>query len=115
MSEETKKKVDQKWKDQVNQEKTKATQDNQAYHEPTFGIFMSSLVMQAMVAMGKVENPLTNKKETNYDQTRFLIDTLSLLQEKTKNNLTTEEENILSEYLFNLRMMYVDAKKSTDG
>jgi len=115
MNKESKDKVDQTWKDQVNQEKEKATKDNQAYHEPTFEIFTSSLVMQAMIAMGKVENPLTNKKEANHDQARFLIDTLSLIQEKTKNNLTPKEETTLNEYLFNLRMMYVNAKKDTNG
>lgn len=76
--------------------------------KPTFSIFVSSLGMQAMIALGKIENPLTKKMEKNSSQARFLIDTLQIIQEKTKNNLDKEEEKLLGEYLFNLRMVYVD-------
>ena len=112
MSEEIKKKVDQEWKDQVDKERL-ATQDkDETYHQPTFGVFLSSLSMQAMIAMGKIENPVTKKIEKNCDQARFLIDTLGIIEEKTKGNLTPEENTALAEYLFNLRMMYVEAKKN---
>jgi hypothetical protein len=68
--------------------------------------------MQAMIAMGGLENPITKKKEKNYGQARFLIDTLGIIQEKTKGNLTDEEAKVLEEYLFNLRMMYIKTKTS---
>ncbi len=112
MSQDSKKKVDQDWKDQVDKEKESAQSKNEAYHQPTFTVFISSLGMQAMIAMGKLENPMTKRKEENYDQARFLIDTLGVIQEKTKNNLSAEEDKALDEYLFNLRMMYVEAKKN---
>ena len=112
MSEETKKKVDQDWKDQVNKEQLAAQDKDETYQQPTFSIFLSSLGMQAMIAMGKIENPVTKKNEKNYDQARFLIDTLEIIEEKTKGNLTPEENTVLSEYLFNLRMVYVEAKKN---
>jgi hypothetical protein len=111
MNEEQKKRVDEDWKSQVAKEVTGAKDKNQEFHKPTFSIFLSSLGMQAMVALGKIENPLTNKTETNHDQARFLIDTIEIIKEKTKNNLTSEEETLLADYLFNLRMMYVEAKK----
>jgi len=50
-----------------------------------------------MIAMGKLENPLTKKNEVNLEQARFLIDTLGVIQEKTKNNLNAEEEKLLEE------------------
>ena len=111
MNEETKKKVDQDWKSQVEKEKGKAQESKEVYHQPTFEIFISSLTMQAMLAMGKLENPITKKTEKNYDQARFLIDTIEIIKEKTKNNLSPDEEKLLDESLFNLRMMYVEEKK----
>ena len=111
MSQDSKKKVDQDWKDQVDKEKEIAQGKNEAYHQPTFTVFISSLGMQAMLAMGKLENPMTKKIEKNYDQARFLIDTLEIIQEKTKGNLNQEEDKALQEYLFNLRMMYIGEKK----
>lgn len=112
MNQDANKKIDQDWKAQVDREKTKAQEKNEAYHQPTFSIFISSLGMQAMIAMGKLENPMTKKKEKNYDQARFLIDTLGVIQEKTKGNLTPEEDTAIEEYLYNLRMMYIEEKKS---
>ena len=111
MNQDSKKKVDQDWKDQADKEKKAAQSKNQAYHQPTFTIFVSSQGMQAMIAMGKLDNPMTKKKEKNYDQARFLIDTLGVIQEKTKGNLNQEEDTALQEYLFNLRMMYVEERK----
>ena len=67
--------------------------------------------MQAMIAAGKLENPVTRKTEKNLEQARFLIDTLEILKEKTKGNLAKEEENLLDDSLFNLRMMYVEEKE----
>ena len=112
MSQDSKKKVDQDWKDQVDKEKGTAQDKNEAYHQPTFTVFISSLGMQAMIAMGKLDNPMTKKREKSYDQARFLIDTLVVIQEKTKGNLDQEEDKALQEYLFNLRMMYVEEKRN---
>ena len=108
---ENKKNVDQQWKDQKVKEKSHAENEKQAYHQPTFTVFLSSLTMQAMMALGKLENPLSGKTEVNSEQARFLIDTIEIIQEKTKNNLNAEEAKLLDESLFNLRMMYVEAKK----
>lgn len=108
MREDIKKKVDEDWKAQVEREKQQARQRNEVYRQPTFTIFLSSLSMQAMIALGRLENPLTKKIEKNLEQARFLIDTFGIIKEKTKGNLTKEEENFLEEALFNLRMIYVE-------
>ena len=107
---EEKKKVDESWKNQINKEKKEAEDKNQTYHEPTFNVFISSLGMQAMIAMGKLENPISQKAEVNLEQARFLIDTLEIIKEKTKGNLTEQESGLLEDSLFNLRMMYVELK-----
>lgn len=111
MDQENQKKVDESWKNQVNKEKEEVENKNDAYHQPTFSIFLSSLGMQAMIAMGKLENPLTKKMETNLEQARFLIDTIGVIKEKTQGNLVPEEESLLNDSLYNLRMIYVESKK----
>ena len=108
---EEKKKVDESWKNQINKEKKEAQEKKETYHEPTFNVFISSLGMQAMIAMGKLENPLNQKSDVNLEQARFLIDTLEIIKEKTKGNLTDQESSLLEDSLFNLRMMYVEAKE----
>lgn len=109
-NEQTQKKVDENWKSQIEKEKANASSQQETYHEPSFKIFLSSLSMQAMIAAGKLENPLTKKIEKNLEQARYLIDTIGILKEKTKGNLTKEEENLLDESLFSLRMMYIKEK-----
>ena len=111
MNQDSTKKIDQDWKNQVDKERETAQGKNEAYHQPTFTIFVSSLGMQAMIAMGKLDNPITKKKDINHDQARFLIDTLGVIQEKTKGNLDENEAKAIEEYLFNLRMVYVEGKK----
>ena len=81
MEENVRKKVDDSWKNQVKKEK------QGTYHEPDFKIFISSLGMQTMIAMGKMQNPLTKKIEKNMEQAKYLIDTLGIIKDKTKNNL----------------------------
>ncbi len=61
--------------------------------------------------MGLVENPLTKKKEKDLNQAKYLIDILSILEEKTKGNLTKDEQNYLQSLLYNLRMAYVEYSK----
>lgn len=61
--------------------------------------------------MGKVANPITNKIERNMDQAKYSIDMLIMLREKTKGNLTKEEENALGQAISNLQMNYLDEMK----
>ena len=109
MDEQMKDKMNSEWKKQ--QDESGENEAGQLY-QPTFSIFLSSLSMQAMIAMGKVENPLTKNIEINLEQARFLIDTIGIIQEKTVNNLSLEEKTLLEDYLFNLRMTYVEAQKN---
>jgi len=111
MDDAIKKNVDESWKEQAEKEKSQAREQKETYHEPTFSIFVSSLSMQAMIGMGKLENPVTGKPEKNLEQARFLIDTLSVIQGKTKGNLTPDEQKLLDEALYSLRMMYVQEKE----
>jgi hypothetical protein len=112
MDQDKKKTIDKDWKEQVNKEKQTHQENNQPYHKPDFNIFISSLSMQAMIALGRLENPVTKKQEKNYDQARYLIDTLEIIEAKTKNNLDDQERKLLDESLFSLRMAYLEEKKN---
>ena len=76
-----------------------------------FSFFLSTLSMQAMVDLGEVENPLTKKKEKNLPQAKYIIDTLAMLEDKTKGNLTDKERKVLNDILYGLRMRYVESDK----
>jgi hypothetical protein len=65
--------------------------------------------------LGGETDPASGKKSVNLAMARQTIDLLSLLQEKTKGNLTSEEESHLSQTLFALRMTFVDLEKSGTG
>ena len=52
-----------------------------------FNFFITTLALQASISLGQVPNPATNKTEEDLTQAKFLIDTLGVLQEKTKGNL----------------------------
>lgn len=112
MDQDKKKNIDKDWKEQVSKEKQAYQENNQPYHKPDFNIFISSLSMQAMIALGRLENPVTKKQEKNYDQARYLIDTLEIIETKTKNNLDDQERKLLDESLFSLRMAYLEEKKN---
>lgn len=61
--------------------------------------------------LGKIANPLTGKIERNLEQAKYSIDMLIMLREKTKGNLTSDEERALGEAIANLQMNYVDELK----
>lgn len=73
----------------------------------TFSAFILSLNTTALIHLGELPHPETNKKEANLALARHTIDTLDMLKEKTKGNLTKEEEQLLESVLYELRMRYI--------
>jgi hypothetical protein len=85
-------------------------------------LFMQLIIQNqqiAMMAMGKIKNPVTNKVERNLEHAKIYIDTLDMLLAKTKGNLSEYEEKFLIETLKDLKLNYVDEvekdKKKTSG
>src|SRR5947208_9549257 len=73
--------------------------------------FIEFVVMHAQNAalfLGQIPNPKTGEPEVNLDLARMFIDQLSMIQEKTRGNLTSEETKVLSNALSNLQMAYVE-------
>ena len=102
------KKVDESWKQGVEKERqeTKA-QGEFVPPEADFKFFITTLTLQASIALGQVANPASGKTEKEPAQAKFLIDTLGMLEEKTKNNLTPEERDLLENLLYELRVAYL--------
>ena len=77
--------------------------------EVTFSAFVYSLSTSALVHLGEIPEPITERMDKNLPLAKQTIDILGILQEKTKGNLTPEEENLLNSFLYDLRMRYVKA------
>ena len=75
--------------------------------EITFERFMASLYMTAMMQLGLMRQQ-GEQPRVDIIGARQTIDTLSLIAEKTKNNLTPAEQNFLQNSLYELRMAYVE-------
>ena len=74
-------------------------------------MFLAGLYTQTLMALGLVESPVSGKKEARLEEAQYLIDTIKMLQEKTKGNLTQEESTYLENLLYDLRMRYIEASK----
>jgi hypothetical protein len=72
-----------------------------------FPSYILSYYTQGLVLLGEVPNPYTNKKEEDVEAARHTIDILSMLEQKTKGNLGTEEEQLLESVLYELRMKFM--------
>jgi hypothetical protein len=109
------KNVDEAWKETVEKEKTQQDTSSKIEaeypQEVNFGLFLSSLMIEGLIALGEVENPVTKKKEINLGQARYIIDVAAMIEEKTKNNLTPEEKDAIEHILYELRMRYVAKAK----
>ena len=77
--------------------------------EVNFSTFIFSLAISALLHLGEMPDPHTNEKATNLSLAKQTIDILGMLQEKTKGNLDSEEESLLTNLLYELRMKYVTA------
>jgi hypothetical protein len=72
-----------------------------------FPSYILSYYTQGLVLLGEVQNPYTNKKEEDIEAARHTIDILSMLEQKTKGNLSQEEAQLLESVIYELRMKYM--------
>jgi hypothetical protein len=77
----------------------------------TLTLLLTSLGTQALIALGQIPNPLTNKAEVDHDQARHCIDLIGMLDGKTAGNRTPAESQLLEELLYELRMLFVQGGK----
>lgn len=114
--------IDEEWKQQAKKEKEILTAQEKTERKETeqrkprsgplppanFIGLVSMLATQTFFALGLLTDEQTKeKKEPDLELAKYHIDMLASLQEKTKGNLTEEEEKMLSGALHQLRMSYV--------
>jgi hypothetical protein len=110
--------IDEDWKSQVQAEKEEAGQEKPAHSEqksapdehlppPTLTFLASSLYLQGAIALGLLPNPVSEKAGVQPNQARHAIDMLTMLQQKTEGNRTTDESEEIEYMLHQLRMAYV--------
>jgi hypothetical protein len=75
--------------------------------EINFPTFIASLNASALVHLGVIEDPVSGKAEKNLAMAKQTVDILSMLQQKTAGNLTSDEEAMLKSILYDLRILYV--------
>jgi len=81
-----------------------------------FLALITSLASTCWMQLGKVPNPISNKIEKDLQNAKFTIDILRTLKEKTKGNLTEEEERLLISVIADLELTYADEiKKETES
>ena len=90
---------------------TEAQEPPLQFPEINFATFIASLNASALLQLGAIEDPTTGTKNKNLPMAKQTIDILSMMQEKTAGNLTQEEENLLKNILYDLRLMYVKEKQ----
>jgi hypothetical protein len=82
----------------------------------SFVAFVLSLAHTAAVHFGDLADPVSGDRvQANLPAAQQMIDILSLLEEKTRGNLTAEERRLLEQVLFELRMRYVEASSGISG
>ncbi len=87
--------------------------DSEASLPADFSSLILSLAASAQSALGIAPHPLSGKVEQNLLQAKHAIDLLGVLAEKTKGNLTKEEDQLVNALLYDLRLRFVETKKES--
>ncbi len=77
-----------------------------------FTTLVLSLSHSALLHLGDAPDPASGATSVDLPMARQSIDLISMLLDKTRGNLTGEEERTLSQALYDLRMRYVEVAKS---
>jgi len=114
--------VDEDWKQEAQREKEvlaakeKAEEEDKKKDEPeargplpegNLAALISMLATQALFSLGLLQVKDQEEKKPDLELAKYNIDMLEILEEKTKGNLTEEEQTVLSTTLSELRMGYV--------
>jgi len=80
----------------------------------TFSTLLLSLGTSALAHLGEVPDPMGGEPKVNLGMARQTIDIIGMLEEKTKGNLTDEEQKLLTNLLYDLRIRFVQAQNKKD-
>ena len=77
--------------------------------EVNFSTFIVSLSTEILFHLGEIPHPESGEKQKNLPLAKHAIDTLAMLQDKTRGNLNEEEKKLLESMLYDLRMCFIRA------
>lgn len=115
--------IDEDWKSQVQREKDQADDPAAAESGPpgdetlpaaSLTTLVMTLATQAMAALGQLQDPSQEEIPVQLPVAKHLIDTLSVLEEKTEGNLTSEEAAMMENVLHQIRMLYVGVQQAVE-
>ena len=76
--------------------------------EIDFSTFLLSLASSVQISLGLIPHPVSRKPEINLVSAKQTIDILGMIEQKTEGNLTPDEDHLIKQILYELRMIYVD-------
>jgi len=79
-----------------------------------FKTFIASLATTVLINLGHIPEPSTGEPLKNLEVARYHIDIIDMLAEKTRGNLTPEEEEFIKEILRDLKLRYIEEIKSSN-
>jgi hypothetical protein len=77
-----------------------------------FTTFILSLSHSALMHMGETPNPDSGQVATSLPLARQTIDLIAMLEDKTRGNLTGDEERLIGQILYDLHMRFVEISKA---
>ncbi|HBE43940.1 MAG TPA: DUF1844 domain-containing protein [Deltaproteobacteria bacterium] len=98
-------------KDSTQGDKQETAADEGIFAELTFSTLILSLSTSVLVSLGELPDPLRNEKKMNLPLAKQTIGIIEMLKEKTKGNLTEEEDRLINNILFDLRLKYVNTAR----
>ena len=96
-------------KEETQKQKEDISRKDAPLPEITFTNLIFSFSTSVLIQMGEIQDPVTQKSDKNLPLAKQTIDLIGMLKEKTKGNLTPEEEKLIETVLYDLRMRYVKA------
>jgi len=91
--------------------KVRDTEGKCVMPEVTFSSLVLSFNTTALFHLGELPHPESGKKSVDLESAKNAIDTLTLLQEKTKGNLDEREQELLTRVVYELKMRFVQSQK----
>lgn len=125
--------IDSDWKAQARAEKERLVEKTKAADAPgaaagkagaagagglppaTFDTLVSTMATQALFAMGAIPDPRTGQRMQHLDLARHHIDMLSVIELKTRGNLSEEETGLIAGTLYELRSRYIQLASAARG
>ena len=116
---EAEKRVDEGWKEEIRREKErlrsqKGPEEEKKAPKASFTALVQQLATQALLLLG-VAAPRGREPRVDLQGAKYVIDTLQILEEKTKGNLTPEESGALAAVLSDLRAGFVEVATRRPG